>query len=47
METWTKKEFQFEIDRLYKDMKDYGYTKSDCKKEVLKVMKDNNIILKG
>jgi hypothetical protein len=46
MTTWTKEEFKFEVERLYKDMKQNGFTKADCKREILNLMKDNNITIK-
>lgn len=43
--TWTKKEFDDEVNRHYQDMKKHGFSKSDCKKDILNVMKDNKITL--
>ena len=46
METiWTKQEHKQEVDQMYADMKQHGFTKADCKREVASVMRDNNIKL--
>ena len=42
---WTKREFQYEINRTYDDLKQYGWTKKQCKQEVEKTMRDNGIVL--
>lgn len=43
---WTKEEFDFEVERTYKEMKDNGFNKATCKKIVKQMMKDNNISVK-
>ena len=44
---WTKEEYNDEVNKLYKEMKQYSYTKTDCVREVKKVMKENNITIKN
>jgi len=44
---WTKKEKQEAINEHYKDMKQHGFTKTDCKRDIENVMRDNNIKIKG
>ena len=47
METWTKKEFDETVAELYKDMKQHGFTKTDCVRDVKNLMKENNITIKN
>ena len=47
METWTTKEFNDEVKTYHDDMKQYGFTKSDCKRDIKQLMKDNNITIKN
>ena len=43
---WTTERFKESVNEHYIDMKQHGWTKSDAKKDILNVMKDNNIKIK-
>lgn len=44
---WTKEEFKAEVERHYKEMKLYGFSKSDCKRDIENVIKQNGIVVNG
>lgn len=44
---WTTKYFNEQVQSHYKDMKVHGWTKSQAKKDIKDIMKDNNIQIKN
>ena len=43
MKTWTREEFNDEVKRHLSEMKQYGYSKADCVKDIKLLMKENDI----
>jgi hypothetical protein len=41
--TWTKAEYQQEINQLHHEMKKHGWTKADCKRNIDALVKDEKI----
>lgn len=43
---WTKERFNEAVKEHHADMKQHGWRKSDAKRDIINMMKDNNIKIK-